>query len=82
MKSGAAQAAPAAPLPTALGPTAGTDLPSWNGRQVIDPNLHVQAGGKKFFRGGPYISEKFVPGGTNLKGIQIKRDRRYDLSRP
>ena len=67
MKSGAAQAAPAAPLPTALGPTAGTDLPLWNGRQVIDPNLHVQAGGNNFFRGGPYISEKFVPGGNEFE---------------
>ena len=24
---------------------------------------------------GPNISEKFVPGGTNFKRVQIKRDR-------
>ena len=24
---------------------------------------------------GPNISEKFVPGGTNFRGVQIKRDR-------
>ena len=29
----------------------------------------------KFFRVGPNISEKFVPGGTNFRGVQIKRDR-------
>ena len=29
----------------------------------------------KFFRVGPSISEKFVPGGTNFRGVQIKRDR-------
>ena len=28
----------------------------------------------KFFRVGPNISEKFVPGGTNFRGVQIKRD--------
>ena len=32
-------------------------------------------GGNKFFRGGPIISEKLVPGGTNFRGVQIKRDR-------
>ena len=31
-------------------------------------------GRNKFFRGGPNISEKFIPGGTNLRGVQIKRD--------
>ena len=31
--------------------------------------------GNKFFRVGPNISEKFVPGGTNSRGVQIKRDR-------
>ena len=25
-----------------------------------------------FFRVGPNISEKFVPGGTNFRGVQIK----------
>ena len=30
--------------------------------------------GNKFFRVGPNISEKFVPGGTNFRGVQIKRD--------
>ena len=29
----------------------------------------------KFFRVGPNISEEFVPGGTNFRGVQIKRDR-------
>ena len=29
----------------------------------------------KFFRVGPNISEKFVPGGTNFRGVQIKRDK-------
>ena len=24
---------------------------------------------------GPNISEKFIPGGTNFRGVQIKRDR-------
>ena len=33
----------------------------------------------KFFRVGPNISEKFVPGGTNFRGVQIKRDRRNEL---
>ena len=28
----------------------------------------------KFFRVGPNISEKFVLGGTNFRGVQIKRD--------
>ena len=28
----------------------------------------------KFFRVGPNISEEFIPGGTNLRGVQIKRD--------
>ena len=28
----------------------------------------------KFFRVGPNISEEFVPGGTNFRGVQIKRD--------
>ena len=28
----------------------------------------------KFFRVGPNISEKFVPGGTNFRGVQIKCD--------
>ena len=28
-----------------------------------------------FFRVGPTISEKFVPGGTNFRGVQIKRDK-------
>jgi len=32
-------------------------------------------GGNKFFRGGPNISEKLVPGGTNFRGVQIKRDK-------
>ena len=40
-------------------------------------------GWNKFFRGGggggggggPIISEKLVPGGTNFRGVQIKRDR-------
>ena len=31
-------------------------------------------GRNKCFRGGPNISEKLVPGGTNLRGVQIKRD--------
>ena len=31
-------------------------------------------GGNKFFRGDPNISEKLVPGGTNFRGVQIKRD--------
>ena len=36
------------------------------------------AGSYKFFRGGgPNISEKFVPGGTNLRGFQIKRDSTF-----
>ena len=37
-------------------------------------------GGKHFSRGGgggggggPIISEKFVPGGTNFRGVQINR---------
>ena len=29
--------------------------------------------------GGPNISEKFVPGGTNLRGVQIKRDRPFTI---
>ena len=29
----------------------------------------------KFFRVGPNISEKFVSGGINFRGVQIKRDR-------
>ena len=29
----------------------------------------------KFFRVGPNISEKFVPGRTNVRGVQIKRER-------
>ena len=29
----------------------------------------------KFFRVGPNISEKFVPGRTNFRGVQIKRDK-------
>ena len=29
----------------------------------------------KYFRVGPNISEEFVPGGTNFRGVQIKRDR-------
>ena len=29
----------------------------------------------KFFRVGPNILEKFVPGGTNFSGVQIKRDK-------
>ena len=38
--------------------------------------LHVQAGGgTNFSGGGAYISEKFVPGGTNLKMDQIDCDR-------
>ena len=43
----------------------------------INPNLHVQAGGggQTFPAGGAYISEKFVPGGTNLKVDQIDYDR-------
>ena len=57
------------------GPTAGTDLPSWNGRQAIDPNLHVQAGGEQIFQGGSInFRKKLFRGGTNLKGVQIKRD--------
>ena len=32
----------------------------------------------KFFRVGPNISEKFVPGGTNFRGVQIKRDKPLD----
>ena len=32
-------------------------------------------GGNKFFQGGPIISEKLVPGGTNFRGVQIKRDK-------
>ena len=28
----------------------------------------------KFFRVGPNSSEKFVPGGTNFREVQIKRD--------
>ena len=28
----------------------------------------------KFFRVGPNISEKFVPGGANFRGVQIKHD--------
>ena len=28
----------------------------------------------KIFRVGPNISEEFVPGGTNFRGVQIKRD--------
>ena len=28
----------------------------------------------KFFRVGPNISEKFIPGGTNFRGVQIKCD--------
>ena len=61
------------------GPTAGTDLPSWNGSiQTCTCKPGGGGGGNKFFRGGgPYILEKFVPGGTNLKGVQIKRDRHY-----
>ena len=31
--------------------------------------------GNKFFRVGPNILEKFVPGGTNFRGVQIKRDK-------
>ena len=31
----------------------------------------------KFFRVGPNISEKFVLGGTNFRGVQIKRDRYF-----
>ena len=73
MKSGAAQAAPAAPLPTAL-LQALTCLRGTVGKQSIQ-TCTCKPGGNKFFRGGPYISEKFVPGGTNLKGVQIKRDR-------
>ena len=30
----------------------------------------------KFFRVGSNISEEFVPGGTNFRGVQIKRDKR------
>ena len=30
--------------------------------------------GNKFFRVGPNISEKCVPGGTNFRGVKIKRD--------
>ena len=33
--------------------------------------------GNKFFRVGPNISEKFVPGETNFRGVQIKRDRPF-----
>ena len=45
-----------------------------------NPNLHVQGeggggGGTNFSGGGAYISEKFVPGGTNLKVDQIDCDR-------
>ena len=29
----------------------------------------------KFFRVGPNISEKFVPGGTNFRGVLIKCDK-------
>ena len=29
----------------------------------------------KFFRVGPNISEEFVPGGTNFRGVQIKHDK-------
>ena len=31
--------------------------------------------GTNFFRVGPNISEKFVPGETNFRGVHIKRDR-------
>jgi len=35
----------------------------------------LSQGRNKFFRaGGPNISEKLVPGGTNFRGVQIKRD--------
>ena len=30
--------------------------------------------GTNFSGGGPNSSEKFVPGGTNLRGVQTKRD--------
>ena len=69
--------------PASDGPTAGTDLPSWNGQQAIDPNLHVQAGGGgggggNKFSGGVHIFQKnSFRGGMNLKGVQIKRDRPY-----
>ena len=33
--------------------------------------------GNKFFRVGPNISEKFVPGGTNSRGVQIKHDKNF-----
>ena len=46
--------------------------PSWNGQPA---DLACRPLGRnKFFRGDPNISEKFVPGGTNLRGVQIKRD--------
>ena len=28
----------------------------------------------KFFRVGPNISEEFIPGETNFRGVQIQRD--------
>ena len=37
--------------------------------------VYVAFSGNKFFRVGPNISEKLVPGGTNFRGVQIKCDR-------
>ena len=38
------------------------------------PFMRIVYSGNQFFRVGPNISEKFVPGGTNFRGIQIKCD--------
>ena len=48
-------------------PLTGTDLPSWNSRSAINPNLHIQAyeaWGVTNFSGGGSYTEKLVPGGT------------------
>ena len=37
--------------------------------------LAARRRGSKYFKDGPYISVIFGPGGPNISGVQISRDR-------
>ena len=62
--------------PASDGPTAGTDLPSLERSASNQSKLVRASRGGTNFSGGVHIFQKnSFQGGTNLKGVQIKRDR-------